>query len=184
MEKEAQNSGRLKRILVTGPESSGKTALVNRLAGRFGGIALPEYARGYIEQLGRPYTFEDVEHIAMQQVREYDLDHEGEKWLFFDTWLLITKVWFDQVYGGHPDWLDDRISQAGFDLVLLCAPDIPWVPDPVRENGGAQREVLFDRYKEELDRYSMNWEVVTGTGDERIHRAEQIILKRFQNGAI
>ena len=39
-----------------------------------------------------------------------------------------------------PDWVDEQISQASFDLVLLCAPDIPWIPDPVRENGGEMTE--------------------------------------------
>ncbi|MFH0759123.1 MAG: ATP-binding protein [Bacteroidota bacterium] len=179
MEKNPLKCTCLKRILVTGPESSGKTDLVNCLADRFHGCAVKEYAREYVEQLGRHYNYEDLEHIARQQASEYEKAYEGGEFVFFDTWLIITRVWFDLVYGQIPAWLDHSISEARFDLVLLCAPDIPWIPDGIRENGGLEREMLFDRYKKELTRFSMDWELVTGQGDERIRRAEQIISNRF-----
>jgi NadR type nicotinamide-nucleotide adenylyltransferase len=179
MEKNPFKRTSLKRILVTGPESTGKTDLVNYLAERFHGCAVKEYARGYVEQLGRQTNFEDVEHIARQQASEYEKVYESGEFVFFDTWLIITRVWFDLVYGRIPGWLDHSISEARFDLVLLCAPDIPWIADGTRENGGVKRELLFDRYKKELTRFSMDWELVTGHGDERIRRAEQIIINRF-----
>jgi NadR type nicotinamide-nucleotide adenylyltransferase len=184
MEKKPSNHNRLRRILITGPESTGKTELVLSLAERFGGYAVEEYARGYVERLGRPYTFSDVEHIARQQVQEYDRDYREMDWVFFDTWLIITGVWFKVVFDRIPSWIDEEISRARFDLVLLCAPDIPWIPDPVRENGGSERAALFEQYKQELDRFAMPWEPVTGKGDERIRRAEEIIQTKIQNGTI
>ena len=174
----------MKRILVTGPESTGKTELVQELVQRFGGCAIPEYARSYVEHLGRPYTYEDVEHIAEQQVRDYKREYQGIQWLFFDTWLILTRVWFQVVYQRQPDWLDEQIRMASFDLVLLCSTDIPWLPDPVRENGGARREVLLERYKHELSSFDMEWELVTGTGEERIRRACQIIQQKYPDGTI
>ncbi len=174
----------MKRILVTGPESAGKTELAIELAGRFGGLVIPEYARDYVERLTRPYTYEDVEHIAEQQAREYEREYPGWEWLFFDTWLILTRVWFQVAFQRQPAWLDGCIAGAKFDLVLLCAPDIPWIPDPVRENGGPQREVLFERYKQELDSFAMNWELVTGAGDQRSGRARQIIERRIHDGSI
>jgi nicotinamide riboside kinase len=184
MEKNLTGQRRLKRVLVTGPESTGKTELAGELAGWFGGLVIPEYARGYIERLGRPYTYEDVEHIAEQQAREYEREYPGWEWLFYDTWLILTRVWFQVVFNRQPDWLDGCIAGAKFDLVLLCAPDIPWIPDPVRENGGTRREELFERYKQELERFAMGWEIVTGKGDERPRRARQIIQRRIDDGTI
>jgi len=174
----------LKRILITGPESSGKTDLANRLAELFDGVAVEEYARDYVEGLDRPYTIEDVEHIARHQLSSFEEDFPGKEWIFFDTWLIITRVWFDVVYKRVPAWIDDAIRGARFDLVLLCAPDLPWIPDGVRENGGKERLQLFDRYKMELERFGMEWEEVTGSGEERIAKAEEIIYRKTGYGTI
>jgi nicotinamide riboside kinase len=184
VEKNPANHNRLKRILVTGPESTGKTELTNHLAKRFRGHAVAEFSRNYLENLGRPYTYSDVEYIARQQVVEYKQDYPGQEWVFYDTWLIITKVWFEVVFNRLPCWVNGEISKARFDLVLLCAPDIPWIPDPVRENGGAKREALFERYKRELESFAMNWDLVTGSGDERIRRAEAIIQKKIYNDSV
>ncbi|MCK5134822.1 MAG: ATP-binding protein [Bacteroidales bacterium] len=178
MEKNVFQHRTLKRILITGPESTGKSELTGLLAGHYGGDSVSEYARSYIVSLGKPYGYNDVEHIARQQVKEYNESESARNWIFFDTWLIITKVWFECVYGRVPDWVDDRIRQARFDLVLLCAPDIPWIADSVRENGGEKRYELFDKYKFELDRFDLEWEIVTGMGDERFSRAKQLINRK------
>ena len=63
----------------------------------------------YVEGLHRPYTFEDVEHIARQQLTSYENEFHGKEWVFFDTWLIITRVWFEVVYkvGSQMDrWRD------------------------------------------------------------------------------
>ena len=182
MEKEIYTDSPLRRILITGPESTGKSELAAALASSYGGDVVPEYAREHIENLGRPYEYGDVEHIAWQQVKEYETSEQVRNWIFFDTWLIITRVWFDVVFGSVPVWMDDRIRQARFDMVLLCAPDIPWVSDPVRENGGEKREMLLDKYKYELDRFGLEWALVTGTGDERLNRATKLINLNFHYG--
>ncbi len=185
MEKDMSgNKRKLNRVLVTGPESTGKTELVNWLAKRFNGAVVEEYARVFVEGLHRPYTFEDVEHIARQQLTSYENEFPGKEWVFFDTWLVITRVWFEVVYKMVPQWLDGAIMGARFDLVLLCAPDIPWVPDGVRENGGVERDHLFERYKMELERFGMEWEEVTGIGEQRFARAEDIIYRKIGYGTI
>lgn len=174
----------MKRILISGPESSGKTELASWLADRFGGVAVEEYARSYIEGLQRPYTYQDVEHIARHQIASFALEFPGRDWVFFDTWLIITRVWFEVVYKTVPAWLDEAIGLAQFDLVLLCAPDLPWIPDGVRENGGKERMRLFERYKEAFEHFGMEWEVVSGTGRERFASAEEIIQRKTGYGTI
>ncbi len=185
MEKDMSNDKRrLKRILISGPESTGKTELVNWLADRFDGAAVMEHAREYVEGLNRPYTFEDVENIARHQLRSYESEFTGKEWVFFDTWLIITRVWFEVVYKRIPPWLDNAVKGARFDLVLLCAPDLQWVPDGVRENGGSERDRLFEKYKMELERFGMDWEELTGVGEERFLRAEEIIYRKTGYGTI
>ncbi len=181
MEKIVSKGSPLKRILITGPESTGKSDLAVALASNYKGVVVPEYARKYIENLGRPYEYNDVEHIARQQLKQYDESWVVQKWIFFDTWLIITRVWFEFVYGKVPGWMEECIRQARFDMVLLCATDIPWVSDSVRENGGEMREKLLDKYKYELDKFGLEWVLVTGTGDERLNRALNLINKNIPN---
>ncbi|MCP4309815.1 MAG: ATP-binding protein [Bacteroidetes bacterium] len=174
----------MKRVLVTGPESTGKTEMVNWLSERFNGIAVEEYARAYVEDLDHPYNFGDVEHIARQQLSSYERDYPGTEWVFFDTWLMITRVWFEVVFKRVPQWLDSAIMGARFDLVLLCAPDIPWIPDGIRENGGIERDRLFEQYERELEHFGMDWELVSGSGEGRFKMAEETIYRKMGYGTI
>ena len=160
------------RIAVTGPESTGKTTLAKQLAEVFQGKYIPEYAREYIEKLPAHYTFSDVENIAKAQVQQYHLtDNNPENFFFFDTWLIITKIWFKWVYERIPPWLEDEIHNCPMDLYLLCCPDLPWEADSVRENGGENRLKLFEQYKAELIHYGFNFVEINGENDERLHNA-------------
>lgn len=172
------------RILISGPESTGKSELAVALAAHYQGSYIPEYARKYLEDSGKPYGYEDVEHIALQQLEEYTGSARNEGFVFFDTWLIITKVWFEEVFHTFPGWLHDHIRDARFDLVLVCAPDLPWIPDPLRENGGRRRDQLFERYKAVLTQYEMNWQIVSGTGDQRTFNAIQLIDKHLTHDTI
>jgi NadR type nicotinamide-nucleotide adenylyltransferase len=162
------------KIVITGAESTGKSTLAEGLAKHFNGKVIPELARGYIENLDRNYTYEDLEVIAKMQI-EAENDAASESLVFFDTWLIITKVWFDFVYGSHPEWLNQAISNSNIDLFLLCDTDIPWIADPVRENGGENREILQNTYKKEMAQYGFRYSLIKGEGEERIVNALKII---------
>jgi NadR type nicotinamide-nucleotide adenylyltransferase len=160
------------RIAVTGPESTGKTTLAKQLAEKFHGQYIPEYAREYVETLTRHYNYQDIEFIARKQVQQYlDTLESAEKIFFFDTWLIVTKVWFSWVFGQIPVWLEERINDCPIDLFLICSPDLPWEADPVRENGGENRIRLFEQYKLELKHYNFNFVEISGTGTERLENA-------------
>jgi len=160
------------RIAITGPESTGKTTLAKQLAEEFHGQYIPEYAREYVEKLPRQYTFDDVEVIANTQVEQYlGTLKSSETIFFFDTWLIITKVWFNWVFGKVPDWLEDRVQNLPIDLFLLCYPDLPWEADYVRENGGENRMKLFEEYRLELKHYNFNFVEISGTGNDRLVKA-------------
>lgn len=164
------------RIAVTGPESTGKTTLAVQLADRFGGVYLPEYAREYVEKLPHHYTFEDVEAIAKAQLEQYHSTNTLENEIFFfDTWLIITKVWFNWVFGKSPVWLDDQIRNCPIDLFLICRPDLPWEADPVRENGGENRIRLFEEYRNELVNFGFRFVEIDGTDEHRLNHAIEAI---------
>ncbi len=170
---------KIKRVVITGPESTGKTELARALAEKLGTLWIPEYARHYIETLGHKYGYDDVEKIAKYQVaQESEFISKAEDGiLIFDTWLIITKVWFDVVYGKCPTWLPDHIGFSKIDLFLVCATDLPWIADPVRENGGDKREELFQMYIHEIQKFGFNFEIVRGVGKARLECALNLLSK-------
>ena len=173
----------LKKVVITGPESTGKSILSEELALSLDACWIPEFARTYVEALARPYNYGDVEAIARHQAEEERRQSEavGPGILIMDTWLIITKIWFEVVYGEAPDWIGDYLSTAKIDLFLVCSPDLPWVPDPVRENGGEMRQKLFELYCREIEKYGFKYEIVEGFGEARLNNALRL-LKNHQIG--
>jgi NadR type nicotinamide-nucleotide adenylyltransferase len=166
----------IKRIVVTGPESTGKTNIASFLAEKFNSVWVPEYARYYIENLKEKYDYSDLESIARKQVEDYHYYTGSTNGLvIFDTWLIITKVWFWKVYKKYPNWLQESIDNLKIDLYLLCAPDIEWTADPVRENRGVIRELLFKAYEQEIIKTGVSYGIVSGSGKKRYDEAERIV---------
>lgn len=168
----------MKKIAIIGPESTGKTALARALAAHFGVPWVPEYAREYVENLDEHYTFEDVCKIAHHQIKtEEGLENNDVLPLvFFDTDLIITKVWFEFCYQQVPEFVTERLSKKFFDLYLLCEPDLPWEEDPVREHGD-ERDFFYFWYKKEIVQLGTPYIIVNGTGEDRILNALKAIKK-------
>ena len=156
-----------KRIVVIGPESTGKTTICQKLAGHYNTQWLPEYARTYIESLNRPYTQDDILHIAKKQVELEEELAKSNNVLFIDTDLIITKVWLLHVFKVCPEWIEEAINNAPRTLYLLCYPDLPWEFDPVRENPEL-REFFFEWYKKEIEALNIPYFIVRGEGEERV----------------
>ena len=178
MEKRNEKTGnRSKRIVIIGPESTGKTALCKKLSEYYKTVWVPEYAREYVENLNREYEYKDLIKIAEKQISEFNNDYSNaDKFIFFDTYLIITKVWFQVVYNKYPLWLDKEIKKNKIDLFLLCNTDIEWEPDNVRENPD-KRDELFNLYKKELENYNFNYKIISGEGKERFEKAKQYLTK-------
>ncbi|MBN2737745.1 MAG: ATP-binding protein [Spirochaetales bacterium] len=163
----------MKRIIICGPESSGKTSLASALANFFKCPWVPEYARNYISGLHRAYEYSDLEHIALRQMVQYLEYSPDDNWpfVFYDTHLIITQVWFEEVYGSAPWWLRDYIKKCHYDHFLLCAPDLPWEADGIRENPGVRREELYFRYQVLIKSYGFSYSIVRGKGEARLNMA-------------
>ncbi|MGE4289437.1 MAG: AAA family ATPase [Salinivirgaceae bacterium] len=163
-------------IVITGPESTGKTELAAQLAQSLNCRWIPELSRDYIANLGRPYQYADVEKIARLQISRFNDEQLPESpFAIFDTGLIITKVWFDVVYKKCPDWLLKAIQQQPRVFHLVCNTDLPWIADPVRENGGLMREKLLEIYQQELRNFGFPFALVSGTGENRLQKALEIL---------
>ena len=148
------------KVGIIGPESSGKSTLARYLAKRYSGVLIPEYAREYVEQKGTTeVTFDELCAIAKHQIEE--LENLSSSLYFFDTELIVTKVWFDYAFGCVPEWLNENIHRFPMDVYLLTYPDIAWVPDPARSNGSdAIRKELFDRYEAEIQSLDIPYYII------------------------
>jgi NadR type nicotinamide-nucleotide adenylyltransferase len=161
------------KIAILGPESTGKTELARQLAEFLNCPWVPEYAREYIENLKSPYTYEDVCKIALKQIEEervFEQSSTDDNYVFFDTDLIITKVWFEYRFGKVPDFLTEQMKTGFFDLYLLCAADLPWEDDPVREHGN-DRDYFFDWYKNEIEQTGKPYVIISGSGNSRVQNA-------------
>ncbi|MCK9303290.1 MAG: ATP-binding protein [Bacteroidales bacterium] len=182
----SDNYNEKKIIVLTGPESTGKTTLGRQLAQRYNnGVFVPEYAREYVEKLqcvNRSYTYEDVETIAQHQVTNL-IEAQSRftfdtQYVFVDTYLIITKIWFIHCYKSYPQWIDESLRHFHVNMVLLCKPDLPWKPDPVRENGDDEmRNVLYNEYLQEIKAFGFPYSEIGGVGEERLQNALAALSK-------
>jgi len=174
------------KIAITGPESTGKSWLSEKLAMHYNTVFVPEYARTYIDRLSRPYRQHDILSIAKGQLEsEKQYQQQAEKFLFCDTELIVTKIWSVHKYGECHPWILEKINTNRYDLFLLCNIDMPWQYDPQREHPDLRKH-FFDWYKKELDSYGFDYVIVSGLENERTRNAidaienHPAINKKFQ----
>ncbi len=169
----------LKKIAITGPESTGKSALAKQLAEYYDTVWVPEVAREYLDNLGRAYRFEDIAEIARKQLaKENSIASNSSKFLFCDTDFLVTKIWSHYKYGKCDPWIEEMVLSHRYDLYLLCDIDLPWEDDPLREHP-QQREELFGIYHEELVQLKVIFTIVSGTGEQRMKNAILAVEEAF-----
>ena len=166
----------LRIVCATGPESTGKTTLCRRLAAGFGVPWLPEYAREYLA--GRAdYGETDVAAIAREQMRrEAELVAGSPKGVVLDTDLSVILVWWREKFGPVPAWLERAFAAQSPRFYLLCRPDLPWRPDPLRETAGDRQRLRrhYQAYHYLLFERGLPFVVVEGRGrvrDEAARRA-------------
>ena len=157
------------KVIVTGPESSGKTTLCKSLSKYLNLSFTKEFAREYLNNLNRSYTQEDLTDIANGQLKN-ELLTSKEKISIHDTDLITIKIWSEYKYGSCDKWVLEKIEEQKVEnrFYLLCKPDIPWKADPLRENP-LNRDELFEIYKKELERLGYKYFIVEGK--DRVERS-------------
>ncbi len=172
----------MKKIVIIGPESTGKSTLCEKLSQHYNTVWCPEFAREYLSENGMDYSFDDLLNIARSQVAlEYNMLTEAKNGLYFiDTDMYVMKVWCEVAFNNCHTWILKQIASQQYDLYLLCDVDLPWVKDDLREYPDlGMRKRLFQMYKDLLINSGTKWAVVSGNNEERLHTAISIINTVF-----
>ena len=140
------------RIVLIGPECTGKTWLAAELAKRYGVPWSPEYAREYVEAKREPVVYSDVDAIGRGQKAGEDAVIARAKKLdlslaIFDTDLVSTMVYSRHYYGDCPEWIEREAGERLGDIYLLHGVDVPWTDDGHQREQPERREELFDRFR-------------------------------------
>ncbi|QDH78479.1 ATP-binding protein [Echinicola soli] len=166
-----------KKIVIIGPESTGKSTLSAALAAHFGEPWVEEYARKYIQQLDRDYHFDDLLEIAKGQIQLEDvMAKQAEALLFCDTDLHVIHVWSEHKYQKTADWILEQMARRKYDLYLLTDIDIPWEEDPLREHPDPEMRTFFYHWYDRL-MHTADAPVVaiSGSLDERLTKSIKAI---------
>lgn len=170
----------VRRVVITGPESTGKTTLARRLAERYESAWSPEYVREYLQ--ARPprdppslVLLEDVEPIARGQLEAEDAAALlASRVLFCDTDLHSTKVYCEHYFGRCPEWIASAARERRYDLHLLLATDVPWVSDPLRDRPES-RDAMLDAFRRELRTAGRRVVEISGSYDARFEEAVRAV---------
>lgn len=163
------------KIAITGPESSGKTTLVEAMANHYACPWVPEFARKYLTEKKGFYTQSDLLNILKGQLHhESTLAKSYPPLLFCDTDPLVIWVWSKVKFSSVDNEIDAAFSSQHYDLHLLVYPDIAWEEDPLRENR-YDRMDLFRIYREQLELHKKPYVIIKGNEKERSKKAIRAI---------
>jgi len=188
----------VKKIVVLGPESTGKSYLCAQLAAHYQTKWVPEFARNFLLAHGKAYTQEDLYTIAMGQLAAEDAavesvqasktttDHSiaesaytsGKPFypLLIDTDMYVMKVWSEIVFHQCNNRILNAIAQRSYDLYLLCDTDLPWVADELREYPDLEvRQTIFQHYKDAMLNQHVPFTIISGNAEERFKTALEAI---------
>jgi NadR type nicotinamide-nucleotide adenylyltransferase len=171
----------LKKIVVIGPESTGKSTLCESLAHHYKTGWVPEYAREFLLTNGHEYTHETLLTIAKGQIASEDkicsmINAQRQTPVFIDTDMYVMKVWSEFVFAKCHQWIIDQIVERNYDLYLLCNTDLPWVKDELREYPDLEtREKLFHIYKDIMINQKTLWVEIKGIHETRMRLAIEAV---------
>jgi len=194
----------VKKIVVIGPESTGKSTLCTLLAEHYKTLWCPEYAREYLLANGTNYKYKDLLIIAKGQI---DLEDEylkrlsivhrpslvsrqslvvsGQSYaksasppplIFVDTDMYVMKVWCEYVFNQCHPFILEKIVERKYDLYLLCNIDLPWIKDELREYPDLKsRKELYEIYEDILINQTVPWTSVSGNYKQRLNIAVKTV---------
>ena len=179
---------RIKKIVVVGPEPTGKSTLCEKLATHYNTIWVREYAREYLLKNGTDYSFDNLLDVANGQLANEErgiaeITQQLEQTsanlpLFIDTEMYVMKTWCEFVFGKCHQWILKQVVERKYDLYLLANVDAPWVRDELREYPDLEtRARLYHHYKDIVINQHIPWVDISGNYEERVQKAITVIDK-------
>ena len=172
MEKKGIKESR--NIVITGPESSGKTTLFEQLKTLSGFSFIPEKSRTYLEKIDRSYHYNDILQIAKQYVKELEILSQNKLSVISDTDLLTLQIWCEYKYKKCHPFIIENIKINPPDLYLICSPNIPWEFDPQRENPNDRKE-LYNIHLNKIKEMGVNFEIIEGDIPKRFIQSKKLL---------
>ncbi len=171
---------KLIKVVLYGPESTGKTTLAEQLAEHYNTLWVPEFMREYLQRKWdsekKLVTKEDLIPIANGQLNlEMEASQQVENLLICDTNLLELKVYSEYYYDGFcPSEIKNEATKSNYNIYLLTYIDTPWEADDLRDRP-ENREEMFRIFEAELKKQGFPYEILKGNKKERFENAVKII---------
>lgn len=165
------------RLVVTGSECTGKTTLAHQLGAWLSAPVVAESSRIYAENVARELTAQDVEPIATAHLHSVALTtqrYHTAPMLVLDADLVSTVVYARHYYGECPRWIEEKAAEQCGALYLLCATDVPWVGDGVRDRAGV-RDIIQQAFVDALRQVGANVIRIDGLGARRLQNAQAAV---------
>lgn len=174
----------VRRVVLIGAESTGKTTLAQELAQAYGTAWVPEYGREYWEKkvaglsMDGPlpgWTEDEFVHIAAtQQARENAAARSANKVLFCDTNAHATGTWSERYMGKRSAAVDAIGANDRVHLYVLTEPDFPFVQDGFRD-GKSIRDWMHGHFLTLLQHTGVPILRLRGSPEQRMHDAREAV---------
>lgn len=167
----------IKKVVVVGTESCGKSTLTRNLAKVFNTTYVEEYGRNVCEAYSNQLASDLFPYIAYgHKMNEYTQLQNANKVLFIDSEALITKYYLKMYTGDQSNLYDEIAKYQDYDLWIYLEPDVQWIDDGLRFQGDRNIRVQNNKIlKEILNVHNIKYHCIAGNYLERFNQSFELV---------